>query len=60
MINILLISSNVSSFFKQYTETNSQRKMLLNKQRLARIEDSGLLQAITESSHNEVLILNKW
>ncbi|KAM0875716.1 hypothetical protein ACQ4PT_036646 [Festuca glaucescens] len=43
------------SFFKQYTETNSQRKMLLNKQRLARIEDSGLLQAITEFPHNEIV-----
>jgi hypothetical protein len=60
MINILLISSNGPSFFKQYTGAKSQRKMSLDKQRLARIEDSGHLQAVTEFPHDEVLILDKW
>ncbi|KAM0869248.1 hypothetical protein ACQ4PT_040799 [Festuca glaucescens] len=43
------------SFFKQYTGAKSQRKMLLNKQRLSRTEDSGPLQAITEFPHDEIV-----
>ncbi|KAM0886371.1 hypothetical protein ACQ4PT_029735 [Festuca glaucescens] len=43
------------SFFKQYTGAKSQTKMLLNKQRLSRTEDSGPLQAITEFPHDEIV-----
>ncbi|XP_014756501.1 BAG-associated GRAM protein 1 isoform X2 [Brachypodium distachyon] len=44
-----------SSYFNQHTRVDSQRKMTLNKQRLAMIEDSGPLQAMFEFPHDEIV-----
>ncbi|PNT69005.1 hypothetical protein BRADI_3g48261v3 [Brachypodium distachyon] len=46
---------NSDSYFNQHTRVDSQRKMTLNKQRLAMIEDSGPLQAMFEFPHDEIV-----
>uniref|UniRef100_A0ACD5YWA9 Uncharacterized protein n=1 Tax=Avena sativa TaxID=4498 RepID=A0ACD5YWA9_AVESA len=53
-ISSMEVSPTSDSFFKQYTGAKFHRKMVLDKQRLARIEDSGHLQAITEFPHAEI------